>query len=136
MSTEKPRQNPPPRPRRRDTTRRLAVNTLAALGLVAILGTTTGVVIDLQDFDRTSGGYDPPYTGWTGTPIDWEAGAVTSTGFYNLGHILDVSLNCTSGMITFHAFGIARDFRTVSPRAIAVHEPRQACTRTGFTPAF
>jgi hypothetical protein len=110
---------------------------LAGVGALAIVGLGTGLTIDVSNVDRTRGGYEPPYTGWTGTPIDWTAGGgVTSTGFRTYGLVMDSAVNCTTGMITFHTFGLAVDYRKVSPRAIAVHKPREACTQAGFTPEF
>ena len=52
------------------------------------------------------------------------------------GYVLDVRVNCTSGMMHFDFFGIAVQFRKFSPRAIAVHKPREACLERGFTPEF
>ena len=109
---------------------------LAGIGVVAVIGTGVGLAVDVSNMDRTRGGYEAPYTGWTGAPIDWTSGGVTSTGFYKPGLVTDVALDCTTGMITFHTFGLAVDYRTVSPRAIAVHQPREACTGAGFTPEF
>lgn len=123
-------------PRRLDRARRWGVRTLAAIGAVAVVGTGVGVVGDVLAFDRTSGGYEAPYTGWTGTPIDWAAGGVTATGFHKPGTVVDVDLDCTTGMITFSAFGASYDWRQVSERAIAVHQPREACTDAGFAPRF
>lgn len=39
-------------------------------------------------------------------------------------------------MISLRIAGITIDFRKVSPRAIAVHQPREACRAEGFTPRF
>lgn len=136
MTTHQDTQKATPRRKRLDLARRVIRGGLAIIGAVAILGGSIGVIFDYQDFDRTSGGYDAPYTDWTGTPIDWNAGAVTSDGFYKPGRVIDVSLNCTSGMVTFHAFGFAQDWRKVSPRAIAIHQPRQACEAADFEPQF
>jgi hypothetical protein len=124
---------PPARSRRRPRLRILALGAGAAL-LVAFL---VAGYVDYRNFDQTSGGYDPPYTDWTGTPIDWDAAEVTDGGFRRDGIVLDNMLDCTSGMISFRAAGLVSfNFRKVSPRAIAVHEPREACTRAGFEPEF
>lgn len=126
-----------PAPRRRlDRSRRWGVRALAVVGAVALGGTAVGAVSDFRDFDRTSGGYEAPYTGWTGTPIDWAAGGVTTTGFHKPGSVIDVDLDCTTGMVSFSAFGASVEWREVSDRAIAVHKPREACTEAGFTPQF
>jgi hypothetical protein len=116
--------------------RRWTVRVLAGIGLIAIVGTGLGAARDISQFDRTTGGYDPPYTGWTGTPVDWTTTAQTSTGFYKAGDVIDFEVNCTTGMVTFHALGMTYHWRPLSPRAIAVHRPREACTTAGFTPTF
>jgi hypothetical protein len=109
---------------------------LAVVGLVAVLLTVVGIVDDARDFDRTRGGYDPPYTGWTGTPIDWESHDVTDEGFRNPGRVIDTKLNCTTGLIQVDVWGVTFDFRKVSDRAIAVHKPREACEAAGFDAQF
>jgi hypothetical protein len=102
--------------------------------LVILLG--VGVYLDYRNFDRTSGGYDPPYTDWTGTPIDWTATETTGEGFRQNGRIIRSRLNCTTGMITFEVATVSFDYRVVSPRAIAVHRPREDCQEAGFSPRF
>jgi hypothetical protein len=39
-------------------------------------------------------------------------------------------------MIGFEVFGIKRDYRQVSERALQVDQPREACIRHGFEPGF
>ena len=109
---------------------------LAALGALALVWAVAGFAVDLSRFDRTSGGYDAPYVGWTGTPMDWSMADVTPTGMARRGIVANTLVDCTSGMITVQAFGIGIPFRPVSPRAIAVHKPREACAERGFDPAF
>jgi hypothetical protein len=115
---------------------RWATRILAVVGLVALTGLTVGAIADVQGFDRTRGGYDPPYEGWTGTPTDWDAADRTTDGFRTPGYVLATTLDCTTGMIAVEAFGASVDFRVVSERAIAVHRPREACERAGFDPEF
>ncbi len=103
---------------------------------VAVALLAAGVIADFRAFDRTEGGYDPPYTGYTGEPVDWNEGSVTEEGFLREGYVLDVYADCTSGLITFGVLGMKIPFRKFSPRAIAVHKPREACTERGFTPEF
>lgn len=109
---------------------------LAVVGALALVVTVVGAGLDLREFDRTRGGYEPPYEGWTGTPIDFSAGAVTSTGFLDPGRVLSTTLDCTTGMIAMVVLGVGTDYRVVSPRAIAVHRPREACVEAGFDPRF
>jgi len=115
---------------------RWTIRALALVGALALVLTGLGAADDLQEFDQTRGGYDPPYEGWTGTPIDWSAGAVTSTGYLNPGRIVSTTMDCTSGMLTFVVLGVELDYRVVSGRALAVHKPREACADAGFDPQF
>ncbi len=95
-----------------------------------------GAVIDLASFDRTRGGYEPPYTAYTGQPIDWDRADVTKTGVVRRGYVLHTLFNCTTGMISFEIFGQQVRFRKVSQRGIIVHKPREACMERGFRPEF
>lgn len=115
---------------------RWGTRALAAVGAVTIVGLGVGVAVDVSDIDRTRGGYEAPYAGWTGTPIDWESGSVTAEGFRNPGIVVDTTLDCSTGMLAFETFGVSVDYRVVSERAIVVHRPREACRSQGFTPAF
>lgn len=125
----------PRRPRLRALSRWTTL-LLAVIGALAIVITAVGATLDFREFDQTSGGYDPPYEGWTGTPIDWSEGAVSSTGFVRVGRVLHTELNCASGMLSFNVLGNSIDYRVVSPRAIKVHKPREACAAAGFEPEF
>lgn len=107
-----------------------------AILLLLVILVGVGVFLDYRSFDRTSGGYEPPYTDWTGTPIDWAATERTAEGFQQNGRIINSRLNCTTGMITFEVAMFSFDYRVVSPRAIAVHRPREACQDAGFSPQF
>ncbi len=112
------------------------VNAAAALGVAITLALGIGAGIDIANFDRTSGGYEAPYEGWTGTPTDWSAGAVTQEGFRNPGIVLDTLFDCTTGMISVEAFGWEIEFRVVSERGVAVHKPIESCIDAGFEPDF
>ncbi|MFC5381473.1 hypothetical protein [Aquipuribacter nitratireducens] len=118
------------------TAGRWGVRVLAGVGAVLLVLTVVGAAVDAAGFDRTRGGYEPPYEGWTGEPIDWAAGAVTPTGFLDPGRVVDTTLDCTTGMIGFGVWGVSVDFRVVSERAIVVHRPREACEAAGFDPRF
>jgi hypothetical protein len=109
---------------------------LATVGALTLVVTVVGAALDLSELDQTRGGYEPPHEGWTGTPIDWSAGAVTPTGYLNPGRVIDMELDCTSGMLSFGVLGVAVDYRVVSERAIVVHRPREACAEAGFVPEF
>lgn len=108
----------------------------AVFGLLTVIGLVAGIVSDYRSFDQTRGGYEAPYEGWTGTPIDWDVADVTDAGFRNPGVIVDFTLDCTTGMIGLSAFGADLDYRVVSERALAVHQPREACVAEGFSPEF
>jgi hypothetical protein len=116
--------------------RSLAVGALAVVGLVLAALLVGGVIADGLSFDRTSGGYEPPYTGYTGEPIDWEAAHVTEEGFFKDGYVLDLYVDCTTGMVSFEVYGRRWDWRELSGRALVVHRPAEACESEGFRPDF
>ena len=109
----------------------------AIIGTVVVLFIIVGLVIDFRNFDQTSGGYEPPYEGWTGTPVDWDAMAKTPEGFRNRGLVVDTCVNCTTGMISFRLLHLLPvNWQVFSGRALVIHKPREACQRHGFTPEF
>ncbi len=87
-------------------------------------------------FDRSSGGSEPPYTGHIGEPIDWEAAHVTEEGFFKDGYVIDLYVDCTTGMVSSEVYGRRWDWRELSGRALVVHGPAEACKKEGFTPDF
>lgn len=118
------------------TIRKYLIGTFAALGALAAVFLVAGLVQDVRSFDGTSGGYEPPYTDYTGEPIDWAMLDITSEGMAHRGHVVNVLINCTSGMMSFELFKVTVPFREFSNRALAVHKPREACAARGFEPAF
>lgn len=118
------------------TIRYWTIRGAALLGLLLPALLLAGAVADLLAFDRTRGGYAPPYQDVVGPPIDWTALDRTNGGFLRRGYVVDLLLDCSSGMISFEAFGLAVPFRELSPRALAVHRPREACIEQGHRPAF
>lgn len=112
------------------------IKILAVIGSVFLVLLATGIALDIRDFDRTKGGYDPPYEGVTGDPIDWDSLDLTATGLVKRGYIVDTHVNGTTGMISFEIFKLNVDFRPLSERAIAVHNPREVFKRRGFEPEF
>lgn len=118
-------------------TRDFAVYAFAAIGVGLAVLLIAGLLVDFRNFDRTSGGYEPPYTDYAGEPIDFDTGYETEVGIYGPGWVWSSELNCTTGMVTFHFFNkFETEWRKVSPRAIVVHQPREACERRGFEPRF
>lgn len=117
--------------------RNIFIYTFAVLGVGFSVLLLAGLFIDFRNFDQTSGGYEPPYTSYTGEPIDFDAGYRTEDGIYSPGWVWSSEVNCNTGMITFHFFNnFETEFREVSPRAIAVHKPQEACQKRGFEPEF
>jgi hypothetical protein len=106
------------------------------VGMATILLLAAGALADVLAIDPTSGGYEAPYTDYSGDPIDWDETYVTSNGMHTPGHVIDTHVDCTTGMISFNIFGLSFDYRELSPRALAVHEPREACLERGFNPQF
>ncbi|TVR69596.1 MAG: hypothetical protein EA415_14000 [Sphaerobacteraceae bacterium] len=120
----------------RSKLRTVAAWVLASTGTLAILLLGLGIFSDVRSFDPTRGGYDPPYTEYTGEPIDWSQTYQTSTGMYASGYVVSTHVDCRTGMITAEIFGLRFDYRELSDRAVAVHEPREACEERGFSPEF
>jgi hypothetical protein len=116
--------------------KRIATLGLSLIGLVSIILFVGGMALDAGGFDNTEGGYEAPYEGWTGTPTDWAAGDTTPTGMARRGYVANLLVDCTTGMISFQIYGQTIPFRPFSPRALAVHQPREACIERGFDPAF
>lgn len=114
----------------------ISTKVFAAVGLLFTVWAIWAATLDFFHFDETSGGYEAPYTGWTGKPIDWKQVDVSPDGFARRGTLIDVLVNCTTGMIEFDVFGIRVPFRVLSNRALVVHRPREACVLAGFNPRF
>lgn len=117
-------------------TRKRLVRAGAALAALLVLAFGGGLFLDVRAFDRTQGGYEAPYTDFTGTPTDWSRMASTPHGMRADGHVLTVHIDCTTGMMEFELLGIRFPFREFSERALVVHRPREACIERGFAPAF
>lgn len=108
----------------------------AMLGLAALVMVAVGLWLDISDFDNTNGGYEAPYEGVTGEPVDWSAMDRTPTGIAKRGYVLNVLVNGRTGMISFELFGRSIPFRPFSERALVVHKPREAFVAMGFEPEF
>ena len=106
------------------------------LGLVLTFLLIIGATNDFASFDRTKGGYEPPYEGYTGEPIDWDEGDLTKTGMVRRGKVINTLFNCTSGMISFEIYGKQIEFRVVSERGIKVHKPRKRAWKEDFNRRF
>lgn len=114
----------------------IAIKLLALTGLLFVFILTFGIYLDFKNFDQTRGGYEPPYTGVTGNPVNWDKLDLTPTGFAKRGFIINVLINGTTGMISFEIFKHKFDWRVFSERALIVHKPREAFIRHGFSPQF
>lgn len=114
----------------------IVIKTFAVIGVILTLGLLWGLVLDIRDFDRTRGGYEPPYEGVTGEPIDWASLDLTRSGLVKRGYIVNTHVNGTTGMISFEIFKQMIDFRPLSDRAIHVHKAREAFIKRGFNPKF
>ncbi len=108
----------------------------ALVGILAVALLATGIWLDVRDFDTTKGGYEAPFEGFTGDPVDWKAMDITPTGIAKRGYVINVLVNGSTGMITFELFGWQIPFREFSERALAVHKPREAFIALGFNPKF
>jgi hypothetical protein len=103
------------------------------LGVAAALYLITGLAVDVREFDETTGGYEYPFTGWTGTPIDYSGTYTTNDGLYKRGRVIELYFNCETGMVSYSLLGLIRgDWREFSDRAKVVHQPQVACRERGF----
>ena len=109
---------------------------LATVGAVAMMLFVIGFWFDFQDFDRTRGGYEPPFEGVEGEPVNWFALDRTPTGVAKRGRVVNTLVDGKTGMISFEVSGIKVPFRPFSERALAVHKPREAFEALGFDPEF
>jgi hypothetical protein len=108
----------------------------ALIGLILTILIIIGLIFDIRNFDRTKGGYNPPYKDVTGEPVDWDSMDLTSTGLAKRGFVVNILVNGTSGMISFEIFNQTVDWRTFSDRALVAHNPREALIKRGFRPEF
>lgn len=108
----------------------------ALIGMLYTLYLLIGITIDITSFDQTKGGYQAPYEGWSGTPVDWDSMDQTATGLVKRGYVIDVHIHGTTGMMTFELLGMRYDWQTPSGRALKVHQPREGLKRRGFNPEF
>ncbi|MCZ6862825.1 MAG: hypothetical protein O7I42_21595 [Alphaproteobacteria bacterium] len=113
-----------------------ALSFFALIGVAATAILVVGLYRDISDFDRTRGGYEAPFTGVTGEPVDWYSLDRTPTGFAKRGHVVNVLVDGTTGMISFEIFKHKIDIRPLSERAKVVHKPREAFIAMGFEPEF
>ena len=115
---------------------RVLLYVFAVLGVLGSALFSVGLALDVASFDRTRGGHEPPYTDFTGTPTDFSRLDQTATGMAHRGYVVNILIDCRTGMIAFELFRQQIPFRPFSPRAIAIHRPREACEARGFTPQF
>ena len=115
---------------------RYSINVLAGIGFVFTTMLVVGLILDFRDVDRTEGGYDPPYTDFTGPTVDWDSMDLTKTGLVKRGYVVNLHINGTTGMLSIEIYRQVFDFRPFSDRALAVHKPREALRERGFEPAF
>lgn len=111
-------------------------NLLSGIGVLVIALLAFGLYLDVSAFDQTKGGYEAPYEGVTGDPVDWFSMDRTPTGLAKRGHVVNVLVNGSTGMISFEIFKLKIDFQTFSARALIVHKPREAFIALGFKPQF
>ena len=113
-----------------------ALYPLAVVGAAATILFIVGFWLDFRDFDQTRGGYEPPFDGVEGDPVDWLSLDRTSTGVAKRGRVVNTLVNGTTGLISFEIYGLEIPFRPFSERALVVHRPREAFIALGFDPDF
>lgn len=106
------------------------------IGVLSVVFLSIALYLDIQEMDKTDGGYESPYEGVTGETINWESMDLTATGLVRRGKVLNFIVNGTTGMISLEFLGFSFEARKLSERAIVVHQPRKAFIARGFTPEF
>ncbi len=99
----------------------------ALVGAVLTLYLGSALALDAGNLDRTRGGYEPPYTGYTGEPLRFDEVALTAEGGVMRGRVLDSLIDCRTGGWRFDILGFVIDYRGVSERALVVHQPQVLC---------
>ena len=110
-----------------------AVYLMAAIGLIFSLWFIVETINEVSVIDQTSGGYEYPFEGWTGTPTDYDAWYATPTGLFFDGRAADLHINCTTGRLVISVLStVDYNFRDFSDRAKVVHQPQMTCRDRGF----
>jgi hypothetical protein len=112
--------------------RRSLLISLAVVGIVFLSYLIGAAAIDITSTDQTRGGYEPPYTEFTGTPIQADQVALEGDQLIIRGRVLDSEISCRTGMWVFDIVGFDIPYRTVSERALVVHRPQEFCRAAGF----
>ena len=99
----------------------ITIKLFALTGLTLVLIIIAGIYLDIQGFDQTKGGYEPPFIGVIGKPVDWDRMDLTSSGLTKRGYVINVLVNGTTGMISFEIFKQKIDWQVFSERALIVH---------------
>ncbi len=60
----------------------------------------------------------------------------TSAGLTKRGHVVNVLVDGTTGMISLKIFKQKIDWQVFSDRALVVHKPREVIRKRGFEPEF
>jgi hypothetical protein len=117
----------------RNRIRNIVVGIFSVVGLLFTLWFVVGFAQDLAEGDETVGGYEYPYAGWSGTPIDYASWYRTEAGLFHEGRVVHQRLDCTTGQLQFSVMGIFDiNFRALSDRAKVVHQPQFTCRELGF----
>ena len=110
-------------------------NLFSTVGILAVLMIALGMFVDVRNFDRTKGGYEYPFEGWSGQTINFTDMYQTNEGLFTRGYVIDLYFNCKTGFITWKILGLlSGEFRKMSERAIVVHKPQDECKARGFDP--
>jgi hypothetical protein len=120
------------RTRRAGSFGRSIVRLFAGIGLLLLAYLIGAAFVDISTTDQTRGGYEPPYTGYTGTPISAEQVALEGDTLVIRGRVLDSEISCRTGMWTFDIVGLDIPYRPVSARALTIHRPQDTCRAAGF----
>jgi hypothetical protein len=111
------------------------ISFFAGLGLLLSGYIVIADIVDVFSTDQTRGGYEAPYTDFTGTPIQIEQVALEYDQLIIRGRVIDSEISCRTGMWNFNLLGLTIPYRTVSERALVVHQPQAFCRAAGFDTA-
>ncbi|MGY8872767.1 MAG: hypothetical protein ACKVJE_20235 [Pseudomonadales bacterium] len=93
----------------------------SVIGFLFVVLFSVALYLDIQEMDKTEGGYEFPYSGATGETLDWDSMDRSSTGLVRRGYVVNFLVHGTTGMISLELFGIPFEARKLSERAIIVH---------------
>jgi len=111
---------------------RILLYLLRPLGFLALVLLIVGIFLDSEQIR--------PFFGRTGDDhhdsIHLEHFDETNTGLVWRGYVVDVHLNCRTGLTTFEAYYQRLDYERLPAELVERHRAREICIAHGFQPQF